>query len=80
MSDTSIPCKVAMKRLWAFIDGELDAVSEDEMRRHIEMCPRCYPRYDFQLAYFSLMQRLASQPEPPDLRSRIFHALLAEAA
>ena len=77
----SMPCSEVTKRLWAFIDGELDIPSEREVRAHLEMCQRCYPRYDFQRAYFKLMQRLAA--EPPDtgtVRSRVFEALLAESS
>ncbi len=80
MRRDSIPCQQAMMRLWEFLDRELDPVSEDEVRSHLEVCRRCYPRYDFQRAYFGLMQRLANEPQPPELRSRIFQALLAEAA
>jgi anti-sigma factor (TIGR02949 family) len=68
-----------MQRLWAFIDGELDTASGDQVRQHLEMCRRCYPRYDFQRAYFQLMERMAAEPEPAELRSRVFQALLAEA-
>ena len=73
-----IPCDVVMQRLWAFIDGELDAATEDGVRKHLEMCRRCYPRYDFQRAYFRLMEKMAAEPEPAALRSRVFKALLAE--
>jgi anti-sigma factor (TIGR02949 family) len=79
MKHDSIPCELVMQRLWAFIDGELDTASEAEVREHLAMCGRCYPRYDFQRAYFRLMQRVASKPESPELRSRVFRALLAEA-
>jgi anti-sigma factor (TIGR02949 family) len=78
MKRESIPCNVAMKRLWAFLDGELDTISEAEVRKHLESCGRCYPRYDFQRAYFKLMQRLGDAAEPSELRSRIFKSLLAE--
>jgi anti-sigma factor (TIGR02949 family) len=78
MKRKSIPCNVVMERLWAFIDGELHSASGEEVREHLEMCRRCYPRYDFQLAYFRLMERMAAEPEPAELRGRIFQALLAE--
>jgi anti-sigma factor (TIGR02949 family) len=75
----SIPCSEVAKRLWAFIDGELDPTSEEEVREHLEMCQRCYPRYDFQRAYFGLMQRVAEAPlDMGDVRSRVFEALLLE--
>ncbi|MGH7502448.1 MAG: zf-HC2 domain-containing protein [Longimicrobiales bacterium] len=78
MKRKSIPCNVVMQRLWAFIDGELDTSSGEAVREHLEMCRRCYPRYDFQRAYFRLMERTAAEPEPAELRSRIFQVLLAE--
>lgn len=79
MNDRPIPCNHVVKRLWAFIDGELDAASEREIRAHLEMCQQCYPRYDFQRAYFRLMQRLRDRPpEDGTVRSRVFQALLAE--
>lgn len=79
MKRNTIPCDVVMQRLWAFIDGELDAASEDQVREHLEMCHRCYPRYDFQRAYFRLMARLATDNTPAQVRSRVFRALLTEA-
>jgi anti-sigma factor (TIGR02949 family) len=79
MKRDMIPCDVVIKRLWAFIDGELDPASEDQVREHLEMCNRCYPRYDFQRAYFRLMEKVATEPVPDELRSRVFRSLLAEA-
>lgn len=76
----SIPCHVALARLWAFIDGELEPDSADEVRSHLEVCKRCYPQYDFQRAYFERMRRLGARPEPPELRARVFDCLLVEAA
>ncbi len=73
-----IPCEIVLQRLWAFLDGELDPASGEEVRRHLEMCGRCYPRYDFQRAYFRLMERVAAEPVPEALRSRVFHTLLME--
>lgn len=77
----SMSCSEVTKRLWAFLDGELDLASEGEVRAHLEMCQRCYPRYDFQRAYFHLMQRLAkAPPDAGTVRSRVFEALLAESS
>ena len=78
MNDQMIPCSEVMRRLWAFIDDELDTASAAEVKRHLEMCRRCYPRYNFQFAYFKLMQRSAEKPEPGELRSQVFQRLLAE--
>lgn len=76
----SVPCEVVMQRLWAFLDGELDAAASEQVREHLEMCTRCYPHYDFQRTYFLMMQRLAERQDSPVLRSRVFQALLLEDA
>ncbi len=78
MKTAMIPCETVLERLWAFIDGELEPSSAEEVRSHLEMCRMCYPRYDFQRAYFRLMQRMAENPEPPGLRDRVLSRLLEE--
>ena len=74
-------CEDIMKRLWEFLDGELEPVSEKELQRHIEVCARCYPHYDFQRAYFKIMHRIKDRdPLPRELRTRLFERILAEDA
>lgn len=74
-----IRCEDALERLWDFLDGELPPSNEDEVRRHLEVCSRCYPRYDFQRAYFELMRRVRGRDSVPgQLRRRLFERILAE--
>jgi mycothiol system anti-sigma-R factor len=76
-----IQCEEALQRLWEFLDGELQPKDEAEVRRHLEMCSRCYPRYDFQRAYFELMDRLKGRDSVPNgLRRQLFERILAEDA
>jgi cyclophilin family peptidyl-prolyl cis-trans isomerase len=44
-AEESNSCHDVLARLWAYIDGELDYESADEVRTHIEVCKRCYPQY-----------------------------------
>lgn len=77
--ERGIQCREALARLWAYIDGELDDISSDEVRSHLEVCKRCYPQYDFQRAYFELMRRVAQGSDPSELRDRVLASLLADA-
>ena len=76
-----IPCEEALARLWDFLDGELDASDEAAVRKHLEICNRCYPQYDFQRAYFEFARRLREgATAPPELRRRLFQRILVEDA
>jgi len=71
-------CRAVMERLWAFLDGELELEDAEQVRKHLSMCKRCYPRYDFQRAYFRMMEKLAAEPAPAPVRRRVFQDLLTE--
>lgn len=74
-----ITCEDALARLWEFIDGELSLEERDEVRRHLEVCHRCYPHYDFQRAYRRYVRRLGEgERVSEDCRRRLFEALLEE--
>ena len=76
-----IRCEEAMARLWEFLDGELEDVEEEAVRKHLEVCNRCYPKYDFQRAYFEYMQRTSRRSEgSADVRHELFQKLLEQEA
>ena len=72
-----MPCEEALARLLEFVDGELPPDEEAAVKKHLEICDRCYPRYNFQRAYVEFTRRLGNQEKAaPDLRRRLFVALL----
>ena len=74
-------CEDAMARLWEFLDGELENTEQQAVHKHLEVCNRCYPRYDFQRAYFEYMQRISRQGKgSTDLRRELFQKLLDQEA
>ncbi len=76
-----IRCEEALERLWEFLDGELDGANETEVKLHLEVCSRCYPRYDFHRAYFELMRSIRDRDAVPrKLRRRLFERILEEDA
>lgn len=76
-----IRCEEAMGKLWEFLDGALSEDEEVALKKHLEICNRCFPAYDFQRAYLEYTRRLATkEPTPPGVRRRLFTKLLAQEA
>lgn len=70
-------CHDAMARLWEFLDGEMPEGERQALQRHLEVCGRCFPAYDFQRAYLEYARRLATREHaPPALRKRLFMKIL----
>jgi anti-sigma factor (TIGR02949 family) len=75
-----IPCDHVIARLWEYIDGELTEEVAAELRAHLDICSRCFPQYDFQRAFKEFTRRSAQKSMPPELRRRVFEAIIAEEA
>lgn len=43
-----IDCEEAVRRVYEFLDGELDQRTTERIRRHLEVCRRCYPYFNFE--------------------------------
>jgi anti-sigma factor (TIGR02949 family) len=73
-----IPCDHVIAQLWEYVDGSLDELRSEQVRRHLEMCARCFPEYDFRRAYLKFMRRCSTEQVPAELRRRVFEAILEE--
>jgi len=74
-------CEEALSRLMEFVDGDLSGDEEAAVKKHLDICDRCYPRYDFQRAYLKFTRRLQDrQAAPAALRRRLFRAILEQEA
>lgn len=73
-----ITCREAIEQLWAYIDGELEDTDSQAVAEHLEACRGCYPHYDFQRVFREFLRQHSKKPVPPDLRRRVFVALLRE--
>lgn len=72
-------CEDVLARLWDFLDGELLPGEENTVQRHLELCNRCYPQYDFRRAYLRFTRRVRDRERAsPELRRRLFRAILEE--
>ena len=52
-----IPCEEASARIFEYLDGELEGVSDEEVRRHLEVCEVCYPRVQFEKHFLEALRR-----------------------
>ena len=71
-----IPCDEASARLFEYLDGELEGVSEEEVRRHLEVCEACYPRVQFEKHFTEALRRSQNGGRVSEtLRERVLQSL-----
>ena len=71
-----IPCDEASARLFEYLDGELEGVSEEEVRRHLEVCEACYPRVQFEKHFMEALRQSQNGGRVSDsLRERVLQSL-----
>lgn len=76
-----ISCDEARARLFEYLDGELEQLSADEVRRHLDVCKGCYPRAQFEREFLAALSRSQENGSvAPDLKGRILEALAKEGA
>lgn len=74
--DEMIPCAEAVKRVYEYLDGELDAEWTDRVREHIQVCRKCYPYFNFERIFLDHVRSQAIAPERSErLERRILKAL-----
>ena len=71
-----IDCVEAARRLWAYLDGELEAPSAAEMERHLGECTRCFGVAETQRRFLGVVSDLPANAETTaDLHARVEAAL-----
>ena len=74
-----IDCETAMRRLWDFLDEELDDVRVAELEAHLATCDRCPPHVAFYRALRASVASARQEHAAPDvLRARVVAALAAD--
>ena len=75
-SEAMISCEEATARLFEYLDGELDELSEEEVRRHLEVCKACYPRAQFERHFLEALGRAQKNGRASEeLKDRVLQAL-----
>jgi anti-sigma factor (TIGR02949 family) len=72
-----IDCRIAMQRLWDFLDEELTEDRMAEVRRHLDSCEQCLPHHEFAQRFLHAMQTSrAEQLMPPEVRLKVLRKLV----
>ena len=71
-----IDCEHVMRQLWDYLDGELTPDRSDAIRQHIEMCSRCRPHSEFEVAFLKAVKQSRREHSHPErLRGALISAL-----
>lgn len=78
---SDIPCEEAARRVYEFLDGEIDEEDSETIRCHVEQCERCYPMFNWEKLFLEALKERGGRPEPNDeLRRRVGELLDREAS
>lgn len=75
--DHDISCEQVIERLFVYLDGELEDVSQETIDRHLAHCRDCFTRAEFEKRLRRRVADSVSTQAPERLRSRV-RALLDE--
>lgn len=71
-----IPCEEAARRVYEFLDGELEEEDAEEIRCHVEQCQRCYPMYNWEQLFLQAVRERGGRPESSEELKRKVGELL----
>lgn len=71
MTRTSLSCEDVLAHLFAYLDGELDAVTGEGIELHLEACRGCFSRAEFERRLRARLAEAAAVEAPEALRRRI---------
>ena len=74
----SIACTEVVRRVWDYLDDEIDADLRERVRLHLDSCDHCREHYTFEGAFLRALGRLVHDNDArTPLRGRIERALIA---
>jgi anti-sigma factor (TIGR02949 family) len=66
-----IRCEEALRRLGAYLDGELGPGERTEVERHLDACRSCYSRAEFERRLHARLADLGRREPAPEFGARI---------
>lgn len=78
MAGGELGCEDAMESVFEYLDGELPPDHSERVRRHIAMCKRCYPYFNFEQAFLDYLHDHGVRPTRCDRLEQRLRTLLEE--
>ena len=73
-----IGCEEALRKVYEYLDGELDAEWGERVRAHVEICRECYPHFNFERVFLDHVRSRTIEPEHREELGRRVRRVLAE--
>jgi mycothiol system anti-sigma-R factor len=70
-----ISCSEAVRRLWEYVDGNLDDVDRTLVEEHLARCRRCCGELEFSHELRRLLRDAVHEPLPDDVLQRLNRSL-----
>jgi mycothiol system anti-sigma-R factor len=70
-----ITCAEAVKQLWAYLDGVVDASQRAAIEEHLSFCRRCCGEVEFAEELRAFLAGHADDELPADVRARLLGTL-----
>jgi anti-sigma factor (TIGR02949 family) len=74
-----IDCRTAVRRLWDYLDDELDDARMLEVRQHLQVCADCLPHAEFGRRFLDALHSARERNVVPFAARAQILAALAEA-
>lgn len=71
MTSRTINCDEALKRLFEYLDHELDARAHAEVEHHLHTCRACFSRAEFERCLKTKLSDLKQEKVAPAFEARI---------
>lgn len=66
-----LECKDVVKKIFEYIDGELDEHTHDDIEHHLEHCRSCFSRAEFEAELKSRVKNAGEEKAPEKLNKRL---------
>ncbi|MGH2694240.1 MAG: anti-sigma factor family protein [Actinomycetota bacterium] len=66
-----ITCSDAVKQLWEYLDGSVEASQREAIEEHLSVCRRCCGEVEFAEELRKFLTDHSSQDLPEDVRARL---------